>query len=268
MFLVWYISIVASSVATHDVIERLQLELDMDKLHTIFNHSQPLRPIRNSDFTWAQVNALLTAAGHSWCSLSRDNWACVGERYYTVLKQTPTYNPQLRLGAFPRGTRIFIEGNSHLAEMLDTIICNSHSVVWNIDGIETNSLLAVDFAGDVALLMLDNDEHWTHHHNRTSNMLHRASFLTSKQTIIVLGDLNNYLCSSCKSEAHLRTAAWNRSFPDAAVLTYDGSLLPSGCEADFHNCKNSVHGHTCFPGPIIQVAETMVRNMLKAIKLT
>jgi hypothetical protein len=240
--------------------------LMLDKLQTIHNVSHPLRPIRNDAFTWAQVSALLTSTGHSWCSLTRDNWACIGKRYANILKKTPLYNPALRLDAFPRGTRIFAEGNSFLAEMLYTVICNSNGVVWNVDGTESNSILSVDLDHDVAMLLLDNDDHWTHHHNRTVDMLHEAM---DQPDLVVLGDLNNYQCAqrdTCKSDAHLRKAAWRKSFPGAVIMAYDGRLVPAGCEANFNNCRNSNENHACFPGPINQVAETMVGDMLVSLR--
>ena len=79
-------------------------------------------------WTWDENYRLVTAHGHRWCKLQRDNWSCVGDRYAKILSQTPAYDPSLTLAALPRGTRVFAEGNSYFAQHLGPIICNTEGV--------------------------------------------------------------------------------------------------------------------------------------------
>ena len=112
------------------------------------------------NWTWSENYQAVTAQGHRWCKLQRDNWSCVGERYAEVLSQTPTYDTSLTLSALPTGTAVFAEGNSFFAEHVTQIVCNTKEIVVHHG--RGNDMLAYIRNGDVTLLLLDNDIQCTH----------------------------------------------------------------------------------------------------------
>ncbi|KAH8058897.1 carbamoyltransferase [Aureococcus anophagefferens] len=71
---------------------------------------------------------VVSASDHEWCTLTRDNWACVGGAYAAVLNRTRPYRPwRFQLANLPLGTRVFADGNSYLAERMTTLLCGCHS---------------------------------------------------------------------------------------------------------------------------------------------
>ena len=76
--------------------------------------SGPARPkLGKMGFTWESHRNLVEAAGHKWCNLLRDSWACFGAKYADVLKETPEFNRSFALSELPTGTNILVHGHSH-----------------------------------------------------------------------------------------------------------------------------------------------------------
>ena len=151
----------------------------------------PWRGLRDAHFEhgWAGIKSTVEDNGHRWCSLCRDLWACDGATYGAVLRKTRVFNSSLNLRAFPRGTRIFAEGNSFLAQHINTILCNSDATVLLVnayDKPQPNSLLAHEPMSNVTMLLLDNDYHWNNA-TKVARMLLRTQFAPH---VIALGDLN------------------------------------------------------------------------------
>lgn len=87
-----------------------------------------LRPIRHgAGFTQHSNRNLVESAGHVWCNLVRDNWACHGKKHAQVLNQTPAFNHSSALSQLPSGTNILVHGHSHLALLVITLICASRA---------------------------------------------------------------------------------------------------------------------------------------------
>ena len=212
---------------------------------------------------YGQVDASLKrgstpAQQHTYCSLaSRDNWVCIGDRYEAVLRTTPPYNRSLSLDAFPAGTRIFVEGNSFLAQKVALVLCGSDAEFWKVDGELVNSMLAYDSKRDVGLLMLDNDYDWNPYFNRTTKMLREAWV----PTLVVLGDLNGHLdpgrhSNQSESAAIERVNEYSDIFPSVPVIACGGRGLPNNCSAFGQNKYLGVcskghpndPNHQCLPG--------------------
>lgn len=111
--------------------------------------------------SWNHVASEAQEAGHPWCSIYRDKYLCVGEQYKEVLRRTPLYDHSFDLNAFPPNSNIYIEGNSWMAQLIYTIVCNTDDVnVWVLQDHpgEDNSLYAKSMQYNVTLLLIDN--HW------------------------------------------------------------------------------------------------------------
>lgn len=198
---------------------------------------------------------------HRYCTVaSRDNWLCTGQRYEHVLRNTLSFNRSLSLDAFPDGTRIYVEGNSYMAQKVSVILCGSSDTdtkFWKIDGKRGNSVLAYNQERDVGLLMISNDKQWNSHFNLTAELL-RSIWMP---TLIVLGDLNG-------SGAHLksveRAPEFKDAFPGVTLIACSGRGLPSNCGAlgdkqngGFGDCREHASQgicgsrgqvHECVPG--------------------
>ena len=197
--------------------------------------------------SYEQVDASLKKGStpgrrHEFCSLAaRDNWVCMGEHYESVLRNTLPYNRSLSLDAFPKGTRIFAEGNSFFAQKVSLVICNSQAKFWLLDGTNSNSMLAYNSDRDVGLLLLDNDQPWNNNFTRTVAMLKTAW----KPTLIVLGDLNK---AKLLKQSTARIQEYRDAFPHrrVPVVPCGGRGLPNDCGATlcgdgriFGICTNS-----------------------------
>jgi len=232
-------------------------------LKNIHSYNDTLHQVRNNLFTFPQVAKLVKRTGHKWCSFYRDNHSCTGTRYEDMLYNTTPYDPTLALDAFPENSVILFEGNSWLAEHINTIVCNTNDEThtWNLDGLKTNSLFSYLPHKNTVMLLISNDSKWT----RNPQMIKRLwNELSLVPTIIVLGTLN----WDFKHE-HLpdRIKMYHEMFPTTPLLNYSGRRLPNNCTADFYNCKNIgiPKGHTCIPGPILRFTECLVRLLLQTI---
>ena len=98
---------------------------------------------------------VVSASDHEWCTLTRHNWACVGDAYAAVLNRTRPYRPwRFQLANLPPGTRVFADGNSYLAERMTTLLCGCHSTdVFKLDGDKMNSYLAHSAKNNATFLL-------------------------------------------------------------------------------------------------------------------
>jgi hypothetical protein len=98
---------------------------------------------------------VVSASDHEWCTLTRYNWACVGDAYAAVLNSTRPYRPwRFQLANLPPGTRVFADGNSFFAERMTTLLCGCHSIdVFKLDGITGNSFLAHSAKNNATFLL-------------------------------------------------------------------------------------------------------------------
>ncbi len=94
-------------------------------------------------------------------------------------------------------------------------------------------------------------------------------------TLILLGSVNHVPGSTDASmdeeereavvnqHIHLRFQEHTRRFPHALVVPYFGAgHTGSGCRAEGLDCGDG-GGHQCFPGPIIQNAQSMAEELIE-----
>ena len=135
----------------------------IEKVVDLHNPNIPVRQIRpealNVLHNWTYVAQEITVSGHSWCSIARDNWSCVGERYKEMLKSTPIFNQSLSLLGFPPNSNIYVEGNSFIGELVYGFVCATTNVdVWILDGVGGDSIIAHVPATNVTLFLLCNPQ--------------------------------------------------------------------------------------------------------------
>jgi hypothetical protein len=177
----------ASPDVTNPVLRALMLNsTDPDELmYTFVKH---MRPVRLGPLTglasmlvstrmpgpdpWVSNKALVEGAGHQWCAIARDNWACKGEQFVSVLKATAPYDDKLGLAAFPENTFIYAEGNSYIGEVLFSTICNSPNIdVWKPYHGGGNDVFVHEPTKNVTLLLIDNDTFFNIHTEAVIKML-------------------------------------------------------------------------------------------------
>jgi len=238
-----------------------QLQMQLVPVANLHNTNvanwQRLVPLRCENqsgcaFTWEQQAKSLVNTCHRWCSIVRDNWSCAGNQYERVLNGTPCFNSSLRFEHWPRGARVFAEGNSFLAQLFYTILCASHAHIWKLH--TGNSLIAFSPSG-ASVFLLNNHAYWNRDTYRTVSLLKDIAF---DPTVIVLGSLIN---RSVADEVQ-RTKTFSSEFNTSRLVKHFGRHLPTYCSADFTNCGYGKAGHTCIPGPINTNAEELVRLIL------
>lgn len=192
--------------------------------------------------------------GHQWCMLARDDWSCAGDRYTRMLNSTPRYNSTLSFDRWPAETRVYAEGNSILAQLLYTVLCESQAEIWKIDGTASNSIIAFSQSG-ASMFLLDNHDFWNYNTSRSMALLKDIGF---EPTVIVFGDFNG---GGEKFSKTRRGNIFKNQFNRSLSVSVPGRF-PSTCCADFSNCREVGCIHGCFPGPIIRDAEDLVRAIL------
>ena len=219
---------------------------------------------------WSYVMQEVESTGHKWCSLVRDNWSCVGQQYKKTLLETPLFNKRFNLNAFPAGSNIYVEGNSHMSELIATIVCNTDNAhVWALKEGGGSSLFVDVYKSNVSLLLISNI--WLQYQPQKSlELLRRISFVPN---VIMHGNINKVRAEVFRNISNNHKHLYTKEFPDASYVTYEhnagygsGSLLPGTCTADFQNCNASGHGHTCIPGPIHIHAENIIRHSLSLLQ--
>lgn len=187
--------------------------------------------------------------------LVRDNWSCAGYNYTRVLNTTPCYNSSLSFDRWPAEMRVYAEGNSVLAQLLFTVLCNSHAKVWKINGVLSNSDFAFAKSG-ASMFLLDNHNFWNLNTSRSMVLLKEIGF---DPTVIVYGDFN-FRGEFSKTE---RRDMFKNTFDRSRLVNFTPRDA-SPCCAEFRNCGPGKPGcgHGCFPGPINRDAEDLVRAIL------
>ena len=244
----------------------------IEKVVDLHNPNLPVRQIRpealNVLHNWTYVAQEVTTSGHSWCSIARDNWSCVGERYKEMLKATPIFNQSVSLLGFPPNSNIYVEGNSFIGELVYGFVCATPNVdVWILDGVGGDSIVAHVPKTNVTLFLLCNPSNLMTQikPERSLGLLKKIGYTPD---YIVRGAVNGVKVPMFLEITKTHRMLYMNEFPKAYYLEYFDPHIPlgdKGCPADFKNCRaNEGLGHTCFPGPINTVSENMVRDILTA----
>lgn len=208
--------------------------------------------------SWKEMYDSVTLAGHEFCAIIRDNWACSGKIYTERLRQTPLYQlDKYSLNNMKPHMKILMEGNSHLGQLVFPIICFNDSITFSLR--RENSHLAYFPESDTTLMLLCNDR------KPMDQMLNELINMNWNPDIIVLSNLNGF-----SEERHVRR--YNRTrhqmytdaFPNAELLNYFDSYykFQKNCPAEFSGCdKKEIAAHECVPGPILQQSERLVNEL-------
>lgn len=258
VFLLWYFSFFSSLSVVFSLKKPLDIDLILANIDSypvkyLRDSKQAIHPVRKSlNFSMEDNQNLVTKTGHNWCGLVRDTWACIGEEYEQVLRDTEPFNNSAHnLKNVKPGTRIYADGNSYLAEFIYTIVCESDelSSMWKLGWEPGNSLLVYYNETDVAILLIDNEKYLSFSANKTLTWLDSVQF---RPDIMILGANNHRL----KAESHaMRTSSFTQAFPQAILVSWLYNHLPCGCSSNF--CRNEC-GHQCFPGPMARGVEFLV----------
>lgn len=222
---------------------------------------------KHLNFTMEENERLVKRSGHKWCGLVRGNWVCSGDHYENVLKATaPFDNSMYNLKTLKPGTRIYADGNSYLAQLMYTIICENdeESVIWKLGHEGANSLLVYYNQTDIAILLIDNQDNLSLYNNATISWLRKVGY---KPDLLIIGRNNmKYEYKNWSTEKHhaLRTSALIQEFPGAILISWLYSHLPCGCATNY--CGLSCY-HQCFPGPLARNAELLVIRFKEELDL-
>eukprot|EP00605_Chrysophyceae_sp_TOSAG23-4_P002315 GSChrysophyteH1.ASY1.ANO1.2561.1 assembled CDS len=210
--------------------------------------------------SWEDNYKLVHSSGHKWCSLQRDNWSCMGERYAKVLKNLSPYNTSLSFKHLPKGCRVFFEGNSYLMEQISAGVCNTPGVEKMFIYREkySNDMLVHDPSSDSTLLVVDNDERMFRNRTAEDSIVRKFH-----PDVVVLGNINGNL--SIPFENRITEFADTLQNQTKFILWYD--KLPKDCRADFHDCIAG-GGHQCLPGPLYRTTEEMFFQIGNACRVT
>ena len=121
--------------------------------------SVPWRSMKNESALkdWSFVASEVQEAGHPYCSLYKEDWSCTGERYKHVLERTPLFDHSFDLNSFPENSNIYAEGNSHMAQLVTTVVCNTKNVrVWLLGSKDDHSFLVKALDSGVTLILISN----------------------------------------------------------------------------------------------------------------
>ena len=121
------------TVSLHVTIALL-LAIDRQSLHYLSSlPSHPLTPPRmqvpmrkEEEWTLAANRQLVTGAGWLYCSLPKDIWLCWGEECRQHLLHSRQLHQQAAISRFPPGSRVFLQGNSHFAESIVSLVSGTH----------------------------------------------------------------------------------------------------------------------------------------------
>lgn len=254
--------------------KRLPLrQLPRSSMHNIdMLDSERLWQMRNgSNITWKEQREALARAGRlsQWCMLARDNWSCAGKRYTEVLKHSPMFLPKFRLEHWPKGFKLYAEGNSFFSQMIYSIMCESDADVWKISPYG-NSMLAYSRASEASIFLLSNSEDgWGNNTREIISLLKDISFIPDA---VALGSLNpdrkqwsrkaRWDLKHPTKEEKRRTRQYTKAFAEARVVNYFGNPLRQLCVADVqHRCLPG-RSHQCLPGPLFGDAMDFAADVL------
>ncbi|RYH17180.1 hypothetical protein EON65_28960 [archaeon] len=229
------------------------------------NISHAMWPIRNARlFTWEHVAYDAKAGGHRWCSLQRDNWSCTGENYINYLRRIPQFNASFYHPNFlRRGTKIFFEGNSYLAQIMVSLICETNpTVVYRLDNV-TNDILAYYAESDVLILGIDNDQWLQTHPSQIARLLQAVGFYP---LFLIIGPSNfKALSNSNQTMSYQdRMMTFYSIWQESVLVPLRYYHVKQDCAAEFFQCqqfpKFNYH-HQCFPGSMIPIAQRLMEHM-------
>eukprot|EP01031_Cornospumella_fuschlensis_P027382 gene27382-33073_t len=247
------------------VLARVRPEINVTKVHPDLhsNLSHGVWQVRNASyFSWDQVFHDIQQGGHRWCSLQRDNWSCVGDTYINYLRAIPQFDcARFHPNYLRRGTKILFEGNSYLAQILLSLICETNpSVIYRMDNF-TNDILAYYPESDVLMLAIDNDPDLQTHPSVVARSLRSAGF---HPTFLIMGPSNYRATSEVNTTMafHERVMAYYSMWPATVLVPWNYYHALRDCAADFNNCRKiSRNHHQCFPGSMIPIAQRLMEHL-------
>ena len=222
--------------------------LNMEKRTDIHTLPEPFRGNRGN-CTWKDNYDLVTKSGHQWCQLVRDNWSCCGDRYRQLLLNTSRFDNAYSFDSLPSGSRIFIEGNSFMAQHILLNLCNTKDFtiyqIKNRDGANTpfqmGSIVALNEKKNVSIVTFCNNNKLNWNFTKTIEALS-----TFRPTLICLGNLNlswekEYTANISKQYFSIEQRLKRyRDTYKTRVVVWSRADQPAGCEANFKNCHNNL----------------------------
>lgn len=235
-----------------------------------------LRSIRTGkNFTWSDVDETIRQAGHKTCTLIRDIWSCVGSHYGKTLQATRVYQHRpftFDLLSLPP-TKILAVGNSLLAELIITVICN-HNWTTVFGHHEKNSLIAHNANRQITFVLFSNDHIVDGSPPAAATkLLRQAKF---SPDLIILGGMNGKVWEQAYDRPRRLRESLANEFPEAAILDFPGKHIGDSCPSLEENCRCAskecialrakaergeyvfFRSHECIPGPILRYAEHLV----------
>mmetsp|Transcript_26769 Transcript_26769/g.62641 ORF Transcript_26769/g.62641 Transcript_26769/m.62641 type:complete len:388 (+) Transcript_26769:95-1258(+) len=218
---------------------------------------------------WAEVDAVIDKAGHRRCGTARDSWSCNGIGYARELNKTRLWNASFDLFRLPPGTQIIGFGNSMLAELVHTVICNHQwDIVMPSPDIRTNSVIAHSNSSNITLALISNDQDidGSMKPSHPADLVRRANW---RAHVFVVGSLNNKQEQNATWKDARRNLLGATS-PDATIIDLPGKHTGDCCSTlgcgHSKGCENKfIPGHTCLPGPVLRYAEQLVHVMHQAV---
>jgi hypothetical protein len=230
--------------------------------------SHPIRS--NYNWTWEQNRNLVERNGHMWCSIVRDDYACMGTRYENMLKKTKPFDQKhFGMDKLPDNTSILAIGNSYLNQLVTYWACASGASVQIMNlkskgGVSNNMVVTL---GRRSIVLLDNSP-IAEDNKKLSVFL---SEMSACPTIIYHGGVNSfkhYSKSIRKWGPALseRLDMFTASCPSSTVISqsqksFGIGVVGSGCIAENKGCANG-SGHQCIPGPVARAAELFALNLI------
>jgi len=242
----------------------------------IYREAPAIRPVRpklgKMGFTWESHRNLVETAGHKWCNLLRDSWACFGAKYADVLKETPEFNRSFALSELPTGTNILVHGHSHVALVVTTLICQSmaasdvevYKIAAGKDIFNGNSLFAHLPKNNVSLLLLSNEYDQWDKVERYDTLFRFLSSWGFYPRVVLLGQVNN---DGGPKPGVQRLSKLRQQFPDANTQRISSrtfrSLTCVAPQCTAVTLQSSGPSHSCTPGPVLRHAERLGDTLLQ-----
>ena len=263
-----------------------QVEPEIHALREIRSRKMKKGRTKKGTFIWQRNFEIVNSTGHHWCPIVRDNHACYGEHYKTMLRLTTPYDVErYNLKNFSEASKIYAEGNSHLLELLYLPICASGSHFRGFQlGKGGNSMFVFSTSktsyrrsfsrsktdeSSVSMLVFDNHPYFAGSHSSAKRNIEflRRNFWP---THIVLGSINHN-----KEGCNYRAELFKRAFPSSRIICrcYDkGSVysdIADSCTADFQDCESNVlMEHQCVPSRgVIRGSTELMKELLGEINI-
>lgn len=248
-----------ASLRVNKEVYKVYTDLHSTTLHDLWE-------IRNTKFTWENVTSdIMRAGGHRWCFLQRDNWSCTGEKYIKYLSDIPPFNASLyHPNLLRRGTKIFFEGNSYLAQIMFSLICETNpTAVYRLDR-NTNDIIAYYSESDVLILGIDNDKELQTHPSEVTTLLKSVGFYP---VYLIVGPSNFDRTASNSNQTMTykdRLMMFYSAWPESVLVPLQYYHAQTDCAADFLQCHAFPpfhHHHQCFPGSMIPIAQRIMDHL-------